>query len=74
MKNIKVKRVIVSQLIDLLLEMEGEGIEHVDLLCKITETQDTVSVVSAGKEPSPPPPPGLGKMTNNLIEKLINAA
>ena len=86
-KTVKVRMVVVSQMLDILLDLEDDGVEYINLVCKITTGQDYIDVEEYRKKkpaefpdlvpftPIPPLPPGIeDKLTEEVLQGLLKAS
>jgi hypothetical protein len=64
-KRIVVKRIPVTDLINVLIHFEKKGKKYVDLLCTINEEQDGVHVRKSGKKARKI------KLTENVLRELL---
>ena len=80
-KKINIRMIHLSQLIDILVEIEHEGTRFVNLECELNDKKDFIRVVKCSEEeemtpPSPgeeslPCPIGL-PLTEDVLNQLIN--
>lgn len=81
--KIKVRMIAVTQLIDILVNIEAEGVQYVNLNCEISKESDKVFVERYSDTPAPaqkapePEPEELiiinhRALTQELMKKLLN--